>query len=65
MNLTRVRMELARQSLHQADLAARLEVSESYISLILNGLRKPSREMIRKIERALGLKDGVLGNDSN
>ena len=51
-----VRIKLARvgRNVTQAELAARAELSQAYLSQIENGDRTPSREAIETIGRALG-----------
>lgn len=46
----------------QAYLARKAGLDESYVSMILNGQRKPGRRAIAKLEIAMGLPPGTLAD---
>ena len=62
MNVRRLRVALAEKNWRQYELAEKVGVSQSYISYVMAGRRLVSKELQRKIERALRLKVGTLGN---
>lgn len=51
------------KGLTQPDLAKKLSVTNGYISLLENGLRKPSPVLAKKIERILGIPRAQLRPD--
>jgi transcriptional regulator with XRE-family HTH domain len=51
----RVRIYLAEHDLTQRQLAAELDIDESYLSLIIRGLRYPPREIALRLEAKLGI----------
>lgn len=55
--LRRIRIE---KNLSQEELAARLNVSRSYISYLESGRRYPSIEMLIALAKALEIKPGAL-----
>jgi transcriptional antiterminator len=52
--------DLLRDGISQAELARRLEVTKSLITMVLSGQRKPSAELAARIEK---YKQEVLGNE--
>lgn len=52
-------MRLAR-GISQAELATRIGISASYLSLLESGKKEPSLVMLRGIAKALGISDDLL-----
>ncbi len=54
-NRTRWRVARVRKGLFQSELAAKVGVSQPFMSLIENGYRVPTPEQARAIEHVLGV----------
>lgn len=55
-----IKRKLAEKKMLQRDLAASLEVSESYISRLVRGSIKDGREIKEKVARELGSDVGEI-----
>lgn len=53
---TRIRVYLAERDLTQADFAAKVGMTESQLSLVLNGKGLPTIPQLAKLEALVGLK---------
>ena len=51
-----------KQEITKAELARQLGVSRAYITMIANGKRKPSREVVNKLD-SIGVNISGLGRD--
>ena len=53
LDRAKLKADLIRKDMHQYQLAQQLGVTEAYLSKILRGRTKPSKELVTKISKAL------------
>lgn len=54
-NIDKVRIQMAKEGINLTELSRLINVSQSYLSQVLNGKRTPSAKLAKNIAHELGL----------